>query len=457
MNVPLVEFFDRFLPAPSFDAWRDILRQSTGQPPLDRARWARMTGDRSLLTAPPSTIVLAAARGSGKSQVMGIIALHKALTHRRPHWFSQRPFALFLGGTDQRQAEATLDYPRQLLESPHLRSVVAGDLTKRVITLRNGVRLEVVPAEGAKLRSRGAVCVVADELGYYPPDDASELLAAVYPLLGRIPGSVFLVGSTKGAPRGAFYDLWKRSYGVNDPDVLVVDADIATLNPTYDRKAVERRFREDPAMAMSEYGRDGHTEWRSDTTCLFRPEALAACIEPGVRERPPQPGIVYRAFVDLASGSADSAVLAIGHTQRIDSVSIEVLDLLLEIQPPYNPVSACADFASVLRRYGLTSATSDAWAASFAVEAFRRHGITLEQTALSKTQIYTLALSAVNSEIVALLDDPRFVYQATMLSRQAEGRIDHPRSGHDDRVNCAFGVLTLPLAQPTPQYRVSIL
>jgi len=45
----------------------------------------------------------------------------------------------------------------------------------------------------------------------------------------------------------------------------------------------------------------------------FDQGSVLACVVTGRRSLPPEPGITYRAFVDMSGGSSDDAVLAIGH------------------------------------------------------------------------------------------------------------------------------------------------
>jgi hypothetical protein len=207
------------------------------------------------------------------------------------------------------------------------------------------------------------------------------------------------------------------------------------MNPTFDRKVIERAMREDPVAAASEYG----TAWRKDITTFISLEALAAITTPGVSERPPQAGLQYRAFLDFAGGSGgDSAALGIAHTDP--RTQRDVLDLVREAKPPFSPAAVCEQFAHDLRRYRITTAVADRWGSQFVVEAMRAHGISVEQSAKSKSEIYLELLPRVMSKLVEWLDDPRLTGQATSLERRPSG-VDHGPRGKDDVVNAAAGAL----------------
>ena len=75
---------------------------------------------------------------------------------------------------------------------------------------------------------------------------------------------------------------------------------------------------------------------------LLTRETVAACVSPGVRERPPERGRRYVAFVDPSGGSADSMTLAIAHVEGDDAV----LDAVREVIPPFSPEAVVSEFAA---------------------------------------------------------------------------------------------------------------
>src|SRR5207244_679876 len=131
-------------------------------------------------------------------------------------------------------------------------------------------------------------------------------------------------------------------------------------------------FERDPTWAMSEYGRDGHVQFRSDVEALLSREAVAAVVVPGRRELPPSQAARYCGFCDPSGGSQDSMTLAIAHREG----EVAVLDCLREIRPPFSPESVVGEFAAVLKSYGLARVTGDKYGGSWPAERFQVHGIT---------------------------------------------------------------------------------
>jgi hypothetical protein len=155
-----------------------------------------------------------------------------------------------------------------------------------------------------------------------------------------------------------------------------------------------------------------------------------------------------RAFTDPAGGSGgDSFTLAIARETRRGDVDVIVLELVREVKPPFSPEATVAEFAAVLKAYGVTEVTGDRYAGEWPREAFRKHGVEYLPSAQSKSELYGELLPLVNSRRVELLDDARLIGQlATLERRTARGgrdSIDHAPGSHDDLANAAAGALVL--------------
>ena len=156
----------------------------------------------------------------------------------------------------------------------------------------------------------------------------------------------------------------------------------------------------------------------------------------GLFERRPVDGTVYTAFVDPAGGSGqDSMTLAVAH---VNAEGIAVLDLVREMKPPFSPESVTTEFAETVKRY-TDCATSDRWGGDWVAEAFRKQGVTVMPSDLSKSEVYIELLPALNSGKVELLDHDRLQHQLVGLERRTgrsgKDAVDHPPGSHDDVIN----------------------
>jgi hypothetical protein len=134
--------------------------------------------------------------------------------------------------------------------------------------------------------------------------------------------------------------------------------------------------------------------------------------------------------------------LAVGHLRE---GAICVLDAVLEVRPPFDPTIAVSECTAVLNRFGVTRVISDRYAGEWAKARFAEHGISLEQSARPKSDLYHDLLPLLNARRVELLDNHRLAAQLVGLerrtSRQGKDSIDHSPGGHDDLANSVAGVL----------------
>ncbi len=233
--------------------------------------------------------------------------------------------------------------------------------------------------------------------------------------------------------------------------MLVIQAPTWVLNDTVPQEVIDRAYAEDEASALAEYG----AQFRLDVESFVSREAIDAAVIPGRLELPLVRGERYVGFLDFAGGSgADSATLAVAHEEERDGQKVFTLDAVREVRPPFSPEQVCADFAVVLRSYGIGTATADRWAGQFPVEHMAKHGVMVEPSAKAKSEIYKEFLPLLNSGNVELLDVPRLLSQIACLERRVArgGRdsIDHAPGSHDDVANAAAGALTLITTGPRP-------
>ena len=77
-----------------------------------------------------------------------------------------------------------------------------------------------------------------------------------------------------------------------------------------------------------------------------------------------------------------------GLAEAISRRSVCTLDALLEIRPPFDPEQAVARCAALLRRYQVATVSGDKYAGEWPRARFAEHGITFEQSARPKSDLY---------------------------------------------------------------------
>jgi hypothetical protein len=347
---------------------------------------------------------------------------------------------------DREQTREIMDYIKGFLAESKMLARLIESSTQKWVRLKNAISIEVTTASYRTSRGRTVVAVLADELAFWSSDDSSsnpdvEVIAAARPSMLTIPNSMLLCASSPHARKGALWQAYKKHYGQESDRILVWQADTLTMRPTapdYVRKEIDQAYQDDPSQASANFG----GQFRTDIEQFLSIEALEA-VTSEERERPFIPSIKYSAFVDPSGGGADSFTLGIGHMQG----GIATLDLLREVKPPFSPEDVVIQYAEILKSYKVTSVKADRYALQWVVEAFKKHGISVEHTDKSKSVIYGELLPLINSKKCDLLDNARLHSQLLSLERRTtrNGRetIDHPQTNHakDDVANAAAGCI----------------
>jgi hypothetical protein len=77
-----------------------------------------------------------------------------------------------------------------------------------------------------------------------------------------------------------------------------------------------------------------------------------------------------------------------------------------------------ADFAAVMKAYGVTTAEADRWGGDWVKEGFSKHGIRITPSAKTKADIYRELLPMLNATACALIDNARLTSQLCALERR---------------------------------------
>ena len=305
------------------------------------------------------------------------------------------------------------------------------------------VVIEISTASFRTTRGYSFAGVICDEIAYWYSDESSanpdrEIVRALRPGLASIPGAMLLLASSPYSKRGELYNSYRRHFGKDNARVLFWKAPTETMNSRVDKAIIEEAYQSDPESARAEFG----GEFRDDLADYITREAIDAVTMFGRHELPPQPGITYSTFADPSGGVSDSMTLAVAHLQ---DGSTCVLDAILECRPPFDPEQAVKECTTVLERFGVTRVIGDHFAGLWPVARFAEHGITFEQCARPKSDLYHDLLPLLNARRIELLDHPRLAAQLVGLERRTarsgKDSIDHSPGGHDDLANVCAGVL----------------
>src|SRR5262249_29013069 len=154
------------------------------------------------------------------------------------------------------------------------------------LELSTGVSLEVRSSSFRRIRGVTCVALLADECAFWKRDDSVnpdvEVLNAARPSLATTGGPLIAISSPH-ARRGALWDAYRKHHGADgDPGILVAQGESRYFNPDLSQSVVDRAMARDPDAARAEY----LAMFRTDIESLISQEAVSACVDAGVRERP---------------------------------------------------------------------------------------------------------------------------------------------------------------------------
>ncbi|KAF0283009.1 hypothetical protein BA898_05765 [Spiribacter roseus] len=423
----------------SWDAWLDMVRGLYGMPVEDDDRWRGLTDRRPPDQALRQAYVLAGRRG-GKTAISAALAVYE--TALRDWSALAAPGERIVGAVvaaDRRQAGQAMRYMTGGLEaSPVLRGMVER-VTTESVELAGGVELAVMTASHRSIRGRSFAVLIADELAHWQAEGMSpdvEILRAAEPALSLTNGLLLGI-STPHRRDGVLYSRYRRNWGRDDAQALVIQAPSTTMNPRLPHSLVDDALAEDEPAARSEY----LAQFRDDLASFVDRTLVESLVPPDVTERPPEQRHRYRAFVDVSGGRGDAFTWAIAHNEGQTSV----LDLVREVRPPFNPTEVVSQCVEDVRRYRLREVTGDRYAGEWVTEAFRDAGVKYQASEKNRSELYLDLLPAMTAGQIELLEHDRLVAQLAALERRTRsgGRdiVDHPRHGADDVANAVAGAL----------------
>ena len=440
--------FEPWFSGPSWDGWKAVLRAAFAEKMTKaEADFFRTVASREPPGQRMRELWVIAGRRCGKDSIASVIAAHAAASFDpvasklRP---GERAVVACLA-VDRAQAQTVLGYIRSYFtELPALAAMVTAE-TAEGLALNNCVDIVVLTSDFRSIRGRTVLCVIMDEVAYWPDEHSRspdrEVYRAVRHGMAMLPQAMLIGITTAYRRAGIAYDRWAKHYGRNNKTILVIRAELRTLNPLLPQSEIDEALTEDPEAARADF----LSEWRDSITNYILRDLIEAAVDEGVTVRPFDKCHRYTSFVDMSSGQQDSATCAITHKEG----DIIFTDCIVEVPAPFDTSKATAHIAAVLKSYGLRETMGDLHAKGWVVAEFARHGITFtaRPTEMSRSALYSETQHLYSAGRVRLIDHKRCVAQYLELERRllpgGGERIDHPnRAGrHDDVCNAVAGAL----------------
>src|SRR5215467_896577 len=211
----------------SWANWRVAVQAINGLPLDDEELWVfkKFTQRDDAPTAPVKEAYFIVGRRGGKDVTAAGIIADYAL---RPLTFTlapgEKPMIACIAA-DREQAGILFSYVKN---HPRLAGKIKGKPSREKITLSNGITISIQTSSFRSVRGYTLICAVADEVAFWHNAETStnpdrEIFRAVRPGL-LTSGGPLIVISSPYVQRGELWDAYKRSFGKDDPRVLVWQA-----------------------------------------------------------------------------------------------------------------------------------------------------------------------------------------------------------------------------------------
>ena len=434
------------LGGPSWQTWRAVLKAAHAErlTPAERAAFDLVAGGRAPPTRKVRQFAVVVSRRAGKGRAAAALATYASalLDHSAALAPGEKGIVACISPT-RAQAQIVSGYTSGYFEaSPILRDEVR-EVTADEIRLQNGNTICTLASDFRTLRGRTLLLAILDEASFLHTGTTAasdiETARALLPGLATTNGMLVILSSPYRRG-GLVFELHRDFFGVDSDDVLVVAGPSLLFNPTLDAKMIEAATQTDPEAAASEW----HGLFRTDLSQLLDDETVDAAVD---RDRPlelpPRADVEYRAFVDAAGGvgGADSYCVAIGHREREHFV----VDVVRGSNGRFDPKVVTAEYAALVKSYGIGSVTGDFYAAGWVASAWREHGISYINSESNKSAIYLEVVPLFSRGLARLPDHPKLLGELRLLERHTHrsGRdtVDHGRAGSDDFANACCGAL----------------
>ena len=369
----------------------------------------------------------------------------------------------FLVANDEAQAGDDLALVKKLFAANP-------ELAKRVTVFQKEIArkdgrgvLRILPARDiAGAHGKTYLFAGYDEIHSYRSHDLFEALAPD-PTRADVLTWITSYAGIRHAPGIPLYDLMQTGKRGDDPRMYFswFGGDYTTDQPPADDTSATPEQRANPSMAS--WGNSGYLETQrrrlpthkyrrlhlnlpgAPDGAAFDGDKVMNAIVTGRKSLAHEPGRRYHAFTDLSGGSSDEAVLAISHHDAARKVA--VLDLILSQtgKPPFNPRHAVKKFAAVLKDWGISTVTGDAYAGQTFRTDFLELGIDYVVCSESTSQLYEALEPRLNAGEVELPDEGKLQEQLLTLVWRGS-KIDHQSGDHDDWAAACAGAIWLASA-----------
>ncbi len=307
---------------------------------------------------------------SGKSTLVSAIAIYESVKDEWRQYLrpAEVAYCIIIATRAQQAADIIGRNCATMLESSGISHMVAESFTTS-LTLTNGMRISSFPCNTSSVRGVPTFLLLFDEIAFYAqagsPKAAELIYQAVRPRQSQFPNSKMFMISTPAGKSGLFWEEFSRGFKV--PNRLTIQAKTRDVNPEILPEFIQREYERDPDAAETEYG----AQFAETVSAYFPADKVRESL---VLAGDLMPDSQYHYFLGIdqsgLSSTGDAFAAAVSHREG----KKVIVDLTRQWSAG-DSAEILGELAGIARRYNITTATCDRYAAGWIKEALGRVGL----------------------------------------------------------------------------------
>lgn len=312
------------------------------------------------------------------------------------------------------------------------------------LVLSNGLTISLVPVSAVTGRGPSTKKLVLDEASFFKQRGQfcdRKIFEDARPGMIRFGDDAsYSIWSSPGRKGGLVWDLFRRYHGVENDEVLVLNAASREFNPTLSEKFIQMELE---ARGESYVRREYLGEFVDAIESAYSEHAINRCAN---LDTPPSPtaerfGVMDPAGLSPQSINNDEFTAAVGHVSS--GITMADAEMNWSANPDAKPRVTSPKIAitaaiKVFKEWKVKKVYVDRFKIDWVRGELEEAGLEVEMTP-NKNDLYLLLETGLNSEKIKVSKDPIQVQQLKSLERSSgrgeRDRIDSPREEHEDRAN----------------------
>lgn len=324
------------------------------------------------------------------------------------------------------------------------RHLIARKQTEQIaeLVLSNGISIKLVPVNNVTGRGPSTKTLKLDEAAFFKHRGQfcdKKIFEDARPGMIRFgEDSDYGIWTSPGRKQGLVWDIYQRYFGVDNDEVLVLNAPSRLFNPTLSQKEIEKELE---ARGESYVRREFYGEFVDAIEAALSEQSIVACANLILQKSQDAErfGVMDPAGLSPQTVNGDEFTAGVAHVSEGATLPDECRAWSANpgaTPRTTSPKIALAKSIEMYHQHGVRKVWVDHYKIEWVRGELEEAGFEVEMLPPGNT-LYLILEPALNSGKIKVPKDPITIQQLKSLERSSgrseKDRIDHPRDEHDDR------------------------